>query len=105
MRDAQARIERTFAAGVLPSDPDDLPDHGARRAATCAVRKDRMQFRLVGTVRTAIELTCSRCLERFEMPVDEAFDVLYLPHARTPATAEERRSRTTTSRRRSTRTT
>jgi ribosomal protein L32 len=48
-----------------------------------------MQFRLVGQAWTAIELTCSRCLEGFEMPVAEAFDVLYLPH--TPAgTAEER---------------
>jgi uncharacterized protein len=40
-------------------------------------------------VQTTIELMCSRCLEDFPLAVDEAFDVLFLPHAE-PATAEER---------------
>ena len=88
MRDPEARIERTFAAGVLPTDPT-ICRIAAPVALSVVVRKDRMQFRLVGQVQTAIELTCSRCLEGFQMPVDEAFDVLFLPH--TPAgTAEER---------------
>jgi uncharacterized protein len=88
MRDAEARIERTFAPGVLPTDPT-ICRVAAPVALSVAVRKDRTQVRLVGEVRTAIQLTCSRCLEGFEMPVAEAFDVLYLPH--TPAgTAEER---------------
>jgi uncharacterized protein len=88
MRDPEARIERTFAAGVLPTDPT-ICRIAAPVALNVAVRKDRMQFRLVGQVRTTIELTCSRCLEGFELPVAESFDVLYLPH--TPAgTAQER---------------
>ncbi len=88
MRDPEARIERTFAAGVLPTDPT-ICRIAAPVALSVVVRKDRTQFRLVGRVETAIELTCSRCLEGFEMPVAEAFDVLFLPH--TPAgTAEER---------------
>jgi uncharacterized protein len=80
MRDPEARIERTFAAGVLPADPT-ICRIGAPVALSVTVRKDRMQYRLLGRVRTAIELTCSRCLEGFVMKVDEAFDVLYLPHA------------------------
>jgi uncharacterized protein len=40
-------------------------------------------------VKTTIELACSRCLEDYALPVDEAFDVLYLPHAPTGA-GEER---------------
>ena len=88
MRDPEARIERTFAAGVLPTDPT-ICRIVAPVALNVVVRKDRMQFRLVGQVRTTVELACSRCLEGFETPVAEAFDVLYLPH--TPAgTAEER---------------
>jgi uncharacterized protein len=82
MRDPEARIERTFAAGVLPTDQT-ICRIAAPVALNVAVRKDRTQFRLVGRVKTTIELTCSRCLEGFQMPVDEAFDVLYLPH--TPA--------------------
>jgi len=88
MRDPEARIERTFAAGVLPTDPT-ICRIAAPVALSVVVRKDRTQFRLAGRVETAIGLTCSRCLEGFEMPVAEAFDVLFLPH--TPAgTAEER---------------
>ena len=88
MREPEARIERTFAAGVLPTDPT-ICRITAPVALDVVVRKDRMQFRLAGQVRTTIALACSRCLEGFAMPVAEAFDVLYLPH--TPAgTAEER---------------
>jgi uncharacterized protein len=88
MRDPEARIERTFAAGVLPTDHS-ICRIAAPVALNVVVRKDRMQFRLVGRVRTTVELTCSRCLEGYAMPVDETFDVLYLPHS--PAgSAEER---------------
>jgi len=80
MRDPEARIQRTFAPGVLPTDQS-ICRVSAPVALDVVVRKDRMQFRLAGRVKTAIELTCSRCLEGYAMPVDEAFDVLYLPHA------------------------
>jgi uncharacterized protein len=43
------------------------------------IHKDKSRFRLEGTVRTALELTCSRCLEPYQMPVDTAFDIRYLP--------------------------
>jgi len=88
MRDPEARIERTFAAGVLPTDHT-ICRIAAPVSLNVAVRKDRMQFRLVGRVRTTIELTCSRCLDGFQMAVEEAFDVLYLP--RTPAGDGEER--------------
>lgn len=44
------------------------------------IHKDHDRFRLVGTVKTALELQCSRCLEPFVMPVDREFDLRYLPH-------------------------
>ena len=43
------------------------------------IHKDKERFRLEGTARTELELTCSRCLEPFRMPVDAVFDVRYLP--------------------------
>jgi uncharacterized protein len=43
------------------------------------IHKDHDRFRLVGTVRTALELACSRCLEPYVLPVDRAFDLRYLP--------------------------
>ena len=43
------------------------------------VSKDKDQFLLGGRVKTALELPCSRCLEPYEIPVDLAFDLRYLP--------------------------
>jgi uncharacterized protein len=65
--------------------PADLPggDEEYRVAAPVDLRmvihKDHDRFRLVGTVKTSLELACSRCLEPFTMPVDRAFDLRYLP--------------------------
>jgi len=46
---------------------------------TADVRKDASKVRLVGRVKATLELDCSRCLEPFSVPVDAAFDVLFLP--------------------------
>src|SRR5579864_685347 len=67
--------------------PDDLPsDDGFRVAAPVElafdISKDKDQFRLVGTVKTTLDLPCSRCLEQYAMPVDAAFFFRY------PATTE-----------------
>ena len=78
MREAHARVDRTYAADALPSDP------GVYRIAApvslrCDVRKNRQQYRLVGRIRATLELECSRCMEPFPLAVDEALDVLFLP--------------------------
>ena len=43
------------------------------------LHKDKDRFRLEGTVRTVLELPCSRCLEPFRLPVDAAVNLRYLP--------------------------
>jgi uncharacterized protein len=43
------------------------------------IHKDHDRFRLAGTVKTGLELDCSRCLEPFKLPVDREFDLRYLP--------------------------
>lgn len=53
------------------------------------IHKDHARFRLEGTVRTELELPCSRCLEPFRMPVDAAFDLRYHPASEMTA-GEER---------------
>ncbi len=88
MRDPEVRIDRTFAAGVLPTDPRMFRIAAPLRLAV-VVRKDRSQFRLVGRVRTTVALACSRCLEDFALELDEPFDVLYLPRGHS-GDAEER---------------
>ena len=43
------------------------------------LHKDKERFRIVGTVKTVLELPCSRCLEPFRLPVDAEIDLRYLP--------------------------
>jgi uncharacterized protein len=52
------------------------------------IHKDKDRFRLEGTVRTVLELPCSRCLDPFQLPIDAAFDLRYHPAA-AMATEEE----------------
>lgn len=51
--------------------------------------KDKRHFRVIGTVKTTLEMPCSRCLDAFELPIDAQFDLRYQPHA-SNAGAEER---------------
>ena len=78
IRQPQTRYDRTFA----PSDVD-MADDEYQVVAPVAlgfdIYKDKEAFRLVGTVRTELELPCSRCLEPFRFPVDVEFDLRYLP--------------------------
>ena len=52
------------------------------------IHKDKEKFRLVGSVRTELELPCSRCLEPFRLPVEATFDQRYLPAADATQDAE-----------------
>jgi uncharacterized protein len=80
IRTAQDRFEREYPPDALGSAPDDF-----RVAAPVSLAfdifKDKQQFRLVGRVKTTLELPCSRCLEPFDWPVDAEFDLRYLPQA------------------------
>lgn len=42
-------------------------------------RRDGRQVRLTGRITTRLECDCSRCLDPLPVPVDAAFDLLYLP--------------------------
>jgi uncharacterized protein len=80
------RFERTYAPDQLGASEGF--DVAAPTVLTFDVFKDNDQFRLVGAVRTALELPCSRCLEPFAMPVDQPFDLRYQPHARNTGEGE-----------------
>lgn len=88
MREPRARIDRTFAVDAVPSD-DEVYRLVAPVVLAAEIVKDRDQFRLVGGVKTALELVCSRCLEPFQVALDEGFDVLFLPHSQAPGADDE----------------
>jgi uncharacterized protein len=52
------------------------------------IQKDKNRFRLVGRVRTVLELECSRCVEPYRFPIDAEFDQRYLPSSQASTDAE-----------------
>ena len=79
IRTAEERFEQVYAPGQLPAE--DAFRVAAPVSLAFDIFKDKQQFRLVGRVQTTLELTCSRCLEPFTLPVDQTFDLRYQPHA------------------------
>ena len=87
IRQAQTRYDRTFDASEVQM-ADDAYQVAAPVHLGFDIHKDQDKFRLVGTVRTELELACSRCLEPFRLPVDATFDQRYLPQPEPSADGE-----------------
>jgi uncharacterized protein len=87
-RQPEAHFSRTFQPEEV-TQPGDVYRVVAPVVLDFDIHKDKDRFRLVGTVRTGLELSCSRCLEPFQLPVDVAFDLRFLP-ATEMATQDER---------------
>jgi uncharacterized protein len=81
IRTAHERIERVYAPGDFATDASDGFTIAAPVELAFDIYKDKQQFRLIGTVKTTLELPCSRCLEPFVWPVEASFDLRYQPHA------------------------
>jgi len=86
IRTAQERFERVYQPDQLPREQDFTLVEPVSLAFD--IFKDKQQFRLVGHVKTTLELPCSRCLEPFTLPVDQAFDLRYQPHAQNTGEGE-----------------
>ena len=80
-------FQRTFQADEV-GEPDDAYRVVAPVDLAFEVNKDKDKFRLVGTVKTELELPCSRCLETYRLPVNAAFDLRYLPATEASTEAE-----------------
>ena len=74
-------VERTMPPSSFePQDPD------YRVAAPVALTMDVEKagegaFAVKGRVTTTLELSCSRCLDEFEVPVDAAIELRYVPQS------------------------
>jgi uncharacterized protein len=86
LRQAQQRFDRTFDAAEV-SMAEDAYRIVAPVELGFDIHKDKDKFRVVGRVKTTLELPCSRCLEAYQLPVDQTFDLRYHPH--TEASVEE----------------
>ena len=80
VRAPRERFEKRYDVGAFGPDQD---DYRLVEPVSLAfdIFKDKDHFRLVGNVKTTLEMPCSRCLEPFTFPVDADFDLRYQPHA------------------------
>jgi uncharacterized protein len=78
IRTASERLEQVYEPQECAAEGDSFQIVAPARLAF-DIFKDKDRFRLVGTVGTRLELTCSRCLEPFTWLVDSAFDLMYQP--------------------------
>src|SRR6185436_5121582 len=79
IRTAHERFDQEYAANAVAGEGDTF-QIATPVALGFDVYKDKDQFRLAGDVRTTLELSCSRCLETYPLPVDATFDLRYQPH-------------------------
>ncbi len=88
LRGGGGRVDR-----LDPPETFDSPTEDFRVVAPVVfeadVQKDNEKVRLVGRVASELEVPCSRCLEPFRMPIDAAFNLLFLPMAGQVATSDD----------------
>jgi len=77
IRTAHERYEKVYTADAFKTQVEYRIAEPVSLAFD--IFKDKEQFRLVGDVKTTLELPCSRCLEPFRWPVDSHFDLRYQP--------------------------
>ncbi len=79
---AEVPIHRAFTPEELRLgvDPDDLRILGDVRFDGVLQKKDQ-RFRLKGRVQATLELTCGRCAEPFQLPIDTEVDLTYVPQS------------------------
>ena len=78
IRGPRERVDRTFEPARF-----DGCEQEYRVATPVSLGLDVLrageQYRLVGSLRTTLELACSRCLEPFPWEIDASLDLIYLP--------------------------
>jgi uncharacterized protein len=88
------RYRKPLSTFARTFQPGEIGDEGEAYKVVAPVdlsfeiHKDKDKFRLVGNVKTELELGCSRCVEPFRMPVDAPFDLRFLPASEASAEPE-----------------
>jgi uncharacterized protein len=81
MRGDRDHFDRAYEPAALATGQDEDFRVAAPVHLVFDLFKKRRDVRLAGRVSTVLELQCGRCLEPFTLPVDSAFDLLFLPHS------------------------
>jgi uncharacterized protein len=79
MHEPVEHVERVFPGAAFDAGDDFVVE--GQVSLVFDIAKDRDRYRLVGRVEATLDLTCSRCLERYPVPVASDFDLRYLPQS------------------------
>jgi uncharacterized protein len=87
LQDAHEHFEKQFEASVFPAAPDasgTTEDEPFRVASPVTLsfdidRQETGRYRVAGQLTGELELTCSRCIEPFTLPVVADVDLRYVP--------------------------
>ena len=77
LRTGTDRLTRRFEPSEFPVEEEFRL--GAPVDLDVEIHKDATKVRVTGRVGTTLQLECGRCLEPFDIPLDAAFDALFLP--------------------------
>ena len=79
LKEPGEHFERTFEPTAF--DPQD-PEYRVAAPVTVSLDVQKLgseAFGVSGRAQTRVEVSCSRCLESFEVPIDTTFDLRYVP--------------------------
>jgi uncharacterized protein len=85
LRGPRAHVERSLPPSLFePADPEYRVVAPVELSMDVAKAGDAIAgndaFTVTGRLATRLELSCGRCVEPFEMPIDATFDLRYVPH-------------------------
>src|SRR5688572_25108833 len=72
-------VDRTFPPSAFDPQDEDYRVAVPVELSMDVEKSSADTFRVSGRATTRLELVCGRCLEPFEVPVDAAFDLRYVP--------------------------
>ena len=94
LQGAHEHIEQEYQPALFPAE-----NEGFRVVSPVALVFDidklaTGRYQLAGRLSGTLELTCSRCLEPFRLPVDTSFDLQYVPAPTTQVRGNARSRKT-----------
>lgn len=73
-------VERSFPPAAFDPQDDDYRVVAPVEVALDVTKAGPDTFGVTGRLTATLEMTCSRCVEPFAVPVDASFDLRYVPH-------------------------
>jgi uncharacterized protein len=74
-------VERTLQPSALGPDDPDYQVAAPVELIMDVAKSGAEAFNVTGRIKTRLELACGRCLEPYEIPVDAAFELRYVPQS------------------------